>query len=74
MLFERDQVLIEEGDVHAVISICAIVLLIVAIVSTFGRIFTKFAVNHKLSVDDLAAFPALVSIMRTRADSDCLLI
>ena len=64
MLFNRAQVIISDGDLHAVISICSIVLLIVAILSTFGRIFTKLSVMHKVALDDYTAFPALVSVMR----------
>ena len=60
MLLHRAQVLITDDDMHAVVSICAIVFLIVATISVFGRTFTKIAVVRKLSVDDHAAFAALV--------------
>ena len=63
MLFNRAQVIISDGDLHAVISICSILLLIVAILSTFGRIFTKFSVMHRVALDDYTVFPALVSVM-----------
>lgn len=69
MLFERNQVIVDSDDVHAIISICAIILLIVAIFSTFGQIFTKIAVVRKLSLDDITAFPALVSFVRRAYDS-----
>lgn len=58
----RGQVIIFDGDLHAIVSICTIILLIVAVISTFGHIFTKIAVTRKLALDDYAAFPALVSI------------
>ena len=48
-------------DPHAVLSICAIVLLIIAIFGTFVRIYTKVAVERKLAPDDHLACLALVS-------------
>ena len=63
MLFNRAQVIISDGDMHAVISICSIVLLIVAILSAFGRVFTKLSVMRKVALDDYTVFPALVSVM-----------
>lgn len=62
LLSSRGQVIIVEGDLHAVVSICTIILLIIAVICTFGHIFTKFAVTRKLALDDYTAFPALVSI------------
>ena len=61
MLFSRAQVLISNDDLHAVVSICSIVLLILAVLSTLGRIFTKLSVVHKVALDDYTAFLALVS-------------
>ena len=61
MLFSRAQVLISDNDLHAVVSICSIVLLILAVLSTLGRIFTKLSVVHKVTLDDYTAFPASVS-------------
>ena len=61
MLFSRAQVLISDDDLHAVVSISSIVLLILAVLSTLGRIFTKLSVVHKVAADDYTAFAALVS-------------
>ena len=55
------QVLITSDDLHAVVSICAIVLLVVGIISTFGRMFTKAIVVRRLNLDDYAICLALVS-------------
>ena len=54
------QVLITSDDLHAVVSICAIVLLVVGIISTFGRMFTKILVVRRLNLDDYAICLALV--------------
>ena len=61
MLNQRSQVFITDDDFHAVVSICAIVLLIIAVTSIVGQIFTKITLHHKLALDDYATFPALVS-------------
>ena len=63
-MFKRAQVVIDDDDLHAVVSICSIFLLIVAICSTVARLLTKFAVVHKLAFDDYMFIPALVSSMR----------
>lgn len=63
LLGVRGQVVINDGDLHAVVSICTIFLLIVAVISTFSHIFTKIAVTRRLALDDYAAFPALVSML-----------
>ena len=49
-------------DLSPVISIMAIILLIIAVASAMGRIFTKIAVVGGLSFDDYAILGAAVMI------------
>ena len=64
MLVTRDQVLITNDDLHAVLSICSILCLIVPILAILGRLFTKILMVRKLVLDDFVAFSALVRAPR----------
>ena len=68
---KKSQVLITDTDLHAVVSVCAIIFLIVAAIGVVGRVFTKLAVVKSLAVDDYVAFLALVSTCLQMIPFDC---
>lgn len=62
-LIRADQEIITNSDLHAVVSILAVVCLVFGIISAFGRVFTKIAVVQSLALDDYVIFPSLVCLI-----------